>query len=154
MSLFLKGLGLVSGLLACAACIAADPRPDGNKTTSGRAVESAASSHQGLDSGLILRSYGKLPMAFEKNHGQADDAVDFVARGAGYRVLLMHSEAVVDLAGSPLEPALDTLRMRFVGARRDAAVAGIDPLPGKTSYFRGSDSSRHLGGIESFAQVR
>lgn len=93
-------------------------------------------------------------MAFEKNHGQADDAVDFVARGAGYRVLLMHSEAVVDLAGSPLEPALDTLRMRFVGARRDAAVAGIDPLPGKTSYFRGSDSSRHLSGIESFAQVR
>jgi hypothetical protein len=37
------------------------------------ATEPAASSHQSLDSDAILDRYGKLPMAFEKNHGQADD---------------------------------------------------------------------------------
>jgi len=118
------------------------------------ATESAASSHQSLDSDTILERYGKLPMAFEKNHGQADDTVDFVALGAGYRVLLTHSEAVINLTGSPPKTAIGTFRMRFVGARRNAAGAGIDPLPGKTSYFKGSDSSRHLSGIESFARVR
>jgi hypothetical protein len=69
-------------------------------------------------------------------------------------VLLTHSEAVVNLTGNPPKTAIGTLRMRFVGARRNAAGAGIDPLPGKTSYFRGSDASRHISGIESFARVR
>jgi hypothetical protein len=154
MRLFLEGPGLVAGLLFCAAGVAADPWSDGNRATSSAATESGASPHGNFDSLAVMESYGKLPMAFEKNHGQADDAIDFIARGAGYRVLLTRSEAVVNLAGRPSEPAASTLRMSFAGARQNAAATGMDPLPGKTSYFKGADPSKHLSGVESFAKVR
>jgi hypothetical protein len=150
MRLCSKGLGLVAGLLFCAAGVAADPWPGSN----GRPTESGTSPHKGFDSIAVMESYGKLPMAFEKNHGQADDAVDFIARGTGYRVLLTRSEAVVNLARRSHGPAAGTLRMSFVGARRNAAATGLDLLPGKTSYFKGADPSKHLSGIESFAKVR
>jgi hypothetical protein len=156
MRLFSEGLGLVTGLLLCAACTSADIGPDGSGAMSGQDAKSGASPHKGVDSSTVLESYGKLPMAFEKNQGQADHPVDFIARGAGYRVLLTRSEAVINLAAHPAKPssAAGALRMSFVGARRDSAAAGLDPLPGKTSYFKGADPSRHLRGIESFAKVR
>jgi hypothetical protein len=154
MRLFSEGLGLVTGLLLCAACTSADIGPDGSGAMTGQDAKSGASPHKGVDSGTVLESYGRLPMAFEKNQGQAGHPVDFISRGAGYRVLLTRSEAVVNLAAHPAKPssAAGTLRMSFVGARRDSAAAGLDPLPGKTSYFKGADPSKHLSGIESFRQ--
>ena len=38
---------------------------------------------------------GKLPLAFEANVGRAEPTVAFRARGAGYRLLLTASEAVL-----------------------------------------------------------
>ncbi|HEV2175955.1 MAG TPA: SBBP repeat-containing protein [Terriglobia bacterium] len=48
----------------------------------------------------ILQSYGKLPLAFETNQGQADARVKFLARGAGYTLFLTGDEAVLELQGS------------------------------------------------------
>jgi len=45
----------------------------------------------------MLNSYGKLPLSFEANHGQIDNQVKFVARGAGYTLFLMPTEAVFSL---------------------------------------------------------
>src|SRR5712692_4191062 len=45
----------------------------------------------------INASYGRLPLSFEPNRGQADRAVDFVARGAGYTVYLSRGSAVLTL---------------------------------------------------------
>src|SRR5262249_34427575 len=41
------------------------------------------------------KTYGKLPMSFEKNAGQSRPGVDFIARGSGYSVFLTSGEAVL-----------------------------------------------------------
>jgi hypothetical protein len=38
-----------------------------------------------------------LPISFEAHHGQVDDQVDFIARGAGYSMFLTPTEAVMVL---------------------------------------------------------
>ena len=43
----------------------------------------------------LVDTYGKLPLRFEANRGQADREVKFVSRGRGYSVFLTGSEAVV-----------------------------------------------------------
>ncbi|HEV2175754.1 MAG TPA: hypothetical protein VGW33_00895 [Terriglobia bacterium] len=50
--------------------------------------------------GRVLQSYGKLPLAFEANQGQADARVKFLSRGAGYTLFLTGDEAVLALRGA------------------------------------------------------
>ena len=47
----------------------------------------------------ILDSYGKLPLSFEANHGQADARVKFLSRTGSYRLFLTGDEAVLALSG-------------------------------------------------------
>jgi hypothetical protein len=48
----------------------------------------------------ILDQYGKLPLSFEVNHGQADGRVKFLSRTGGYTLFLTGDEAVLALRGS------------------------------------------------------
>lgn len=45
----------------------------------------------------VIETFGKLPMAFEVNRGQADEPVKFLARGSGYTLFLSANEAVLAL---------------------------------------------------------
>ena len=45
----------------------------------------------------IRQTYAKLPLAFEPNRGQADARTAFLARGAGYRIALRPTEAMLAL---------------------------------------------------------
>src|SRR5260370_37578622 len=47
----------------------------------------------------ILDSYGKWPLSFEANRGQADARVKFLSRTAGYWLFLTGDEAVLTLSG-------------------------------------------------------
>ena len=40
------------------------------------------------DQNKIAESFSTLPLTFEPNHGQADDSVQFIARGKGYDLLV------------------------------------------------------------------
>jgi hypothetical protein len=110
---------------------------------------------------LLAEHYGKLPLAFEENRGQTRGDVDFLARGPGYRVFLKSGEAVVSLAGRPEDASVlpgssartGTITMRFLGARKNAAGSGVEPLPGKTNYFVGADPSKHLTDLPNYARV-
>jgi hypothetical protein len=50
----------------------------------------------------LVATYGKLPLSFEVNQGQADEQVKFVSRGRGYALFLTPTEAVLSLI-SPVE---------------------------------------------------
>lgn len=97
--------------------------------------------------------YGRLPLAFEANSGQADPDVRFLTRGAGYTLLLTPTEAVFVLSGGMLarhdgdppelkpgkrtEPAAHTnsvLRVTLTGANPQPEIAGLDVLPGVSHY--------------------
>jgi hypothetical protein len=47
----------------------------------------------------ILDGYGKLPLSFEANHGQADARVKFLSRTGGYTLFLTGDEAVLAWSG-------------------------------------------------------
>ncbi len=110
----------------------------------------------------LNEAYGKLPLSFEANDGQAirwqSGAVSFLARGEGYGVYLTPNEAVIELrnedASANKIPLAATLRMRLVGAAASPQVEGLDELPGKSHYFTGADPRKWRTGVRHYARVR
>src|SRR5580698_8758498 len=45
----------------------------------------------------VAQNYGKIPLSFEANQGQAVKSVKFVSRGSGYSLFLTDSSAVLAL---------------------------------------------------------
>lgn len=148
-----QGLSLALGLviLASGNLCAGDKRPG----------KPAASVSPALQAG-ISETYGKLPLAFEANVGQADPSVKFLARGQGYTLLLTATEAVLAphwQAGKTHQQAegrdkRTVVRMRLVGANSRARVVGLDELPGKSNYFVGSDPSKWRTNVATYGRVR
>ena len=104
-------------------------------------------------------SFARLPFIFEANRGQAEKAVEFLARGADYTVLLESEKTEIvlppprpgngmDEAGSP-----SLVTIEFVGANRNAQFEAGQLLPGKSNYILGKESSRWLVDIPQYGRV-
>ena len=119
----------------------------------------------------VSEAYGKLPLHFEANHGQTDARVRFVARGPGYTLFLVPTEAVLGLRppqemplrGSTTpaaskdrisKPTLPVLRLQFVGANPRPQVVGREGLSGKSHYFVGNDPRKWHTNIPTYAKVQ
>ena len=98
-----------------------------------------------------MKSSARLPLAFERNEGQADPNVAFLARGDGYALDLASNEARFTLGRGRTAAVL---RMKLDGARRQAFSQARDPLPGKTNYFTGNDPARWRTNIPTYGRVR
>ena len=103
--------------------------------------------------------FGGLPLIFEPNQGQADPEVKFLARGAGYGLLLDAAGATLSVQtprGKPSEKNYpgQRIRMNLVGVNPAAVAVGTDPLPGKSNYILGNDPQKWHSGIPQFAGVR
>jgi hypothetical protein len=114
-------------------------------------------------SNRVAVHYGKIPLSFEANRGQAAPHAQYLSRGSGYSLFLAPGEVVLNLErqglaptpGSVPEPApVDTLRMKLLGANTGAAVAGVDPQPGVVSYFIGNDPKKWHTGIPTYGKVK
>ncbi|MCU1268377.1 MAG: uncharacterized protein JWM21_4695 [Acidobacteria bacterium] len=114
----------------------------------------------------IEENYGRLPLSFEVNSGQANSEVKYYTRGAGYGFFLTADTAVLALSRPQAEssshrkhprPAAlretDVLRMKLIGADSGAGAAGTDELPGKANYFTGSDPEKWRTNIRTYARV-
>ena len=66
-----------------------------NRTTATAVSPISASQSDPKAQAKILDSYGKLPLAFEANHGQTDGRVKFLSRTGGYSLFLTKDEAVL-----------------------------------------------------------
>jgi hypothetical protein len=116
----------------------------------------------------ILDSYGKLPLSFEANHGQADARVKFLSRTGGYSLLLTGDEAVLMLSGkktgiaktahTPLSKAKPkasgVLRMKLRNANPAAKITGVDELAATSNYFVGNDPKKWRTGVPTYAKVK
>ena len=115
----------------------------------------------------IQRNYGNLPLSFEVNNGQVDDAVKYLVRGNGYTLFLTSGEAVLSLRRGSLKEkqgitgkspktdkseatADDVIRLKLVGANPKPKITGLDELPGKSNYFIGNDSGKWRTKIRNF----
>src|ERR1039458_7889673 len=122
----------------------------------------------------ILDQYGKLPLSFEANHGQADARVKFLSRTGGYSLFLTGDEAVLALNGKkasrdktkiagaahPLQSSMaehkagGVLRMKLRNANPAAKVTGMDELSGKSNYFIGNDPTKWRTNVPTYAKVK
>jgi hypothetical protein len=96
----------------------------------------------------------KVSLFFEKNLGQSDAAVKFLARAAGYNFYLTATEAVVVLPPADPGKAAVVVRMKLKGGSARSAPRGENVLPGHTSYMYGNDPKRWQIGVEQYAKVR
>jgi hypothetical protein len=123
-----------------------------------------------LQKARAAENYGKIPLAFEANQGQADKSVKFLARGSGYGVYLTGQEAALMLCkpvqgtsradfhrnASPIgkSAVCDVVHMQLTGANSTAEPTGEERLPGTVNHFVGSDPAKWHAGIPTYAKVR
>jgi hypothetical protein len=101
----------------------------------------------------LVQTYGKLPLSFEANRGQADPGIQFLSRGSGYSLYLTRTAALLALSkSSPGSTGL--VRMSLSGANTNVQAAGADPLPGVSNYFLGNDPAKWHSGIPTYAKVQ
>ena len=110
-----------------------------------------------LATAKLHADYGRLPLAFEPNRGQAGPDVKFLARGSGYALQLTPGGAVLALGKS--KPSADstpsaTLRWRLLEANPAPEIAGEAALPGIVNYYSGRNRATWLTNIPTFARVR
>lgn len=98
----------------------------------------------------VVTAYGRLPLSFEANHGQAGQGVEFLARGHGYSILLASGGAALILqpTGQPL-----ILRIRLIGAEPAPAAAGLDLQRGVVNYLLGDDPTLWTTGVPTYGRV-
>ncbi|PZR71965.1 MAG: hypothetical protein DI537_47855, partial [Stutzerimonas stutzeri] len=93
----------------------------------------------------------QVPLGFEPNRGQADQRVDFIARGPGYSLFLTASEAALSLIAPAAKGTESTvLRLSLIGADRTPIGQGQDQQPGVSRYMTGERSTQ----VERFGKVR
>lgn len=95
--------------------------------------------------------YTRLPMAFERNDGQAPAGVRFVARGAGYALLLTDRAPVLRLARAGGRPR--DLRLGLAGTEPGMRLASAGPRVGTVNYLVGRRSAWHAA-IPSYGAAR
>jgi uncharacterized repeat protein (TIGR01451 family) len=119
------------------------------------APRAAAATAAGAISPAVEAIFREAPLSFERNLGQADPRVEYLARGPGYTLFLTGSEAVLAVrrgGGGPAGTAA-ALRMRFIGANPAPKLEGLAPLPGKSHYFIGNDPRKWRTDIPHYGRV-
>src|SRR5437868_4917970 len=89
-------------------------------------------------------AYGRLPLSFEANRGQAPEEVQFLSRGAGYFAFLNKSGALITLTRGNKHARV---RMQLLHARGTPRITGLEMQRGRTNYLFADDPSRSLAGI-------
>jgi len=147
--------GRVLGALAVAASGMVGASSSATGMAAGQGPRASHAPLRGSDprAARTLAAYGRLPLRFEENRGQAADGVRFVSRGAGYTVSLTAVEAMLALRAPGTHAVASIVRLRLAGANAHPAIAGLDRLPGASNYLLGADAARWRTGVVSYARV-
>lgn len=104
--------------------LAVAPANQSFEKTAGQPVNAGCGMDAATPKVNIGEAYGKLPLSFEANQGQADSQIKFLSRGSGYSLFLTPSEAVFTLS----RPAADEGRTAPVaGAKTPGNRATLPP---------------------------
>jgi Beta-propeller repeat len=95
----------------------------------------------------INDAYGKLPLQFEPNVGQAAADVEFLTRGSDYTLSLKQTEAVLSLKNGDV-------RLKLLDSNADTRISALDLLPGKVNHFIGNDPAKWRTDISTYKKVK
>jgi hypothetical protein len=93
--------------------------------------------------------YGRLPLHFEPNVGQAHPSARYIARAADYRFLVTETETIFELNDS----LHSTVRMKLSGAIPGAHLEPLEKLSGISNYYLGSDPAKWRTNIPQYARL-
>ena len=112
----------------------------------------------------LAKAYGRIPMAFEKNLGQANSPVRYLARFHNSSLYLDPTRAIWVFQKSQgstrtrfsRHPSSKffSLWMRLKGADPNCYSEGLEELPGKSNYLMGGGSSGSKTNIPLYSKVR
>ena len=137
-------------------------------TSSSQANDSSVTRDQSIVA-KAKAANGSLPLSFEVNEGQSDQKVKYLARGQGYGLFLASSGPVLSLtkgsqkddisrgsAASGTDSSIETalVSWELVAANKSPLISGIDMLPGKSNYFRGSDPAKWRANVSTYSKVQ
>lgn len=130
---------------------------DGAKAVSDTRVR-APSGAQRLARDQVRALYGRLPLRFEPNFGQADARAKFVARGPGYSVFLTSNGVALSLPatsrrGVSNSSAPGWVQIQWLGSASSPVADGRDQLAGRSNYFIGNNPNLWHTGIPNYAKV-
>jgi len=105
----------------------------------------------GLGWGLPAQT-AKPALSFYANRGQAATDVLWQARGRGFSVSFRRDSFTLQmfLAGGGNHLLEQTISLAGAAGQ----IEPLDPLPGKLSFLRGSDSSRWVRGLATYSRLR
>lgn len=134
----------------------------GNKTQPTHTAANRATNIGAVAKSSVVQKYGRLPLLFEPNVGQADPQVKFLSRGRGYTLFLTSTEAVLTLvkdSGQLQGP--DPAWSHHLAARETAGVGANLPTSGLYAQapeplraevirmrFVGSNPTPRIGGLD------
>ena len=97
------------------------------------------------DTSTLEAQYAQLPLAFEPNQGQVNDAVQY---------LVHHGQATTFFTGTDTVTSIgdEYITMSLNGANQPSFV-GTDELPSKTNYFIGNDQSKWRSDVPNFEGI-
>ncbi|MEP7336911.1 MAG: SBBP repeat-containing protein [Acidobacteriota bacterium] len=135
-------------------------------------VGEAASVNEVAARAVVDANYGKLPLSFEINRGQADKQVKFLARAGSSSLLLKNDEAVLTLSREekakdstkaarhfpldepPSRRITATVKMKLLNANPNPRIVGLEEQQAKSSYFVGSDPKQWTTDVPNYAKEK
>jgi len=110
----------------------------------------------------IIKSYGKLPLYFIENKGQADKSVRFFEQGSGHTMFFARDGVVLaltknagkaDKATHDKKLTTEILRFSFAGSEKNAHIAAGEAMPGHVNYFVGNDKTKWRSNIPTYGNL-
>ncbi len=163
-------LGLAVLAASCTAVVAfatAAPFEASLKSTALAVLRPAAATDTAAHD-RIASAYGKLPISFEPNVGQAPSTVKYLARAGGYSVGLTEQGALLNLAQGKMEQpgnahlnkksaapvAQSLLRLSLVHAKAKPDLRAEARQESFSNYFVGNDRSKWHSQVAHYGAVR
>lgn len=112
---------------------------------------------RGRDLAKIKESYGKIPLSFVANFGQADKKVKFVSRGSGYSLALAPTTFTLSVASQRNksdEASVSLVQATLLGGNAAAKLTGFEKLLTTTNYFIGRDPRQWKTNVPNYAKVK
>lgn len=101
-----------------------------------------------------LVDYGRLPLSFEVNQGQAGRRVRFLAHNLGQTLYLTANEVVWVPSSAQKNSAVSSLRMRLLAANPKPRLVSLDELPGKANYFTNNRPESWRTNVATYAKIK
>ena len=101
----------------------------------------------GLPAGIVA-AYGRLPLEFEPNRGQAPASALYVARGRDFALSLAGGQAALSFAHTA------PLSIRFEGGNPAARLVALGESAARSHYLLGKNPAAWSTGVPHYSQVK